>query len=332
MTIPRTMRALQLESFDGPNGLHLREVPIPTPVAGQVLVKLHAAAVNPSDLMFMRNDYGIQRTLPTTPGFEGCGTVVASGAGLGLLWRGRRVALATQAYGGTWSEYTIASATNVFPLKQHISDAQGAMLMVNPLTAWALIDEARRMRQRAIVLNAANSALGRMLIRSATIRRLATIAIVRSSAQVQALRDLGATEVLVSTQEDFSTQLTHACNRYGAGIGFDAVAGDLTGVMLKAMPARARVLVYGALSSASVAVDVSTLLFGTKVVEGFWLTQWIQRRGMVQVIRAMRDIQNELYPAMTSAVTATYSLETAVAGIRAYEEQMGTGKIVMQFA
>jgi NADPH:quinone reductase-like Zn-dependent oxidoreductase len=68
MTIPRTMRALQLESFDGPNGLHLREVPIPTPGAGQVLVKLHAAAVNPSDLMFMRNDYGIQRTLPTTPG------------------------------------------------------------------------------------------------------------------------------------------------------------------------------------------------------------------------------------------------------------------------
>jgi hypothetical protein len=76
---------------------------------------------------------------------------------------------------------------------------------------------------------------------------------------------------------------------------------------------------------------VSTLLFGTKVVEGFWLTEWIHRRGMVQVIRAMRDIQNTLYPATTTEVTATYPLETAVAGIRAYEEQMGTGKIVLQF-
>jgi NADPH2:quinone reductase len=331
MPIPLTMRALQLESFDGPDGLHIREVPTPTPGAGQVLVKMHTAAVNPSDLMFMRNRYGIQRTLPTTLGFEGCGTVVATGSGLGVLWLGRRVALATQAYGGTWSEYTIASATNVFPLKHHISDAQGAMLMVNPLTAWALIDEARRMRQRAIVLNAANSALGRMLIRIATLRGLASIAIVRNAAYVRELRNLGATEVLVSSDPDFCSHLAHACTHYQARIGFDAVAGELTGVMLKAMPARARVLVYGALSSASVDVDVSTLLFGTKVVEGFWLTEWIHRRGMVQVIRAMRDIQNALYPAMTTKVTATYPLETAVAGIRAYEEQMGTGKIVLQF-
>jgi len=331
MPIPLTMRALQLESFDGPDGLHIREVPTPTPGAGQVLVKMHTAAVNPSDLMFMRNRYGIQRTLPTTLGFEGCGTVVATGSGLGVLWLGRRVALATQAYGGTWSEYTITSATNVFPLKHHISDAQGAMLMVNPLTAWALIDEARRMRQRAIVLNAANSALGRMLIRIATLRGLASIAIVRNAAYVRELRNLGATEVLVSSDPDFFSHLAHACTHYQAGIGFDAVAGELTGVMLKAMPARARVLVYGALSSASVDVDVSTLLFGTKVVEGFWLTEWIHRRGMVQVIRAMRDIQNALYPAMTTKVTATYPLETAVAGIRAYEEQMGTGKIVLQF-
>ena len=83
--------------------------------------------------------------------------------------------------------------------------------------------------------------------------------------------------------------------------------------------------------SSDLQVDVGTLLFGNKVVEGFWLTEWIRRRGMVQVIRAMRDIQTALYPAITTEVTATYSLETAVAGIRAYEEQLGTGKIVLQF-
>jgi NADPH:quinone reductase-like Zn-dependent oxidoreductase len=187
------------------------------------------------------------------------------------------------------------------------------------------------MRQRAIVLNAANSALGRMLIRIAALRGLASIAIVRNAAYVNELRNLGATEVLVSSDLDFVPQLAHTCNYYGAGIGFDAIAGESTAVMLNAMPAHARVLVYGALSSASVSVNVGTLLFGTKVVEGFWLTEWINRRGMVQVLRAMRDIQNALYPAMTTAVTATYPLETAVAGIRAYEEQMGTGKIVLQF-
>ncbi len=330
MTIPSTMRALQLESFDGPEGLHVREIATPSPRAGQVLIKMHTAAVNPSDLMFLRGRYGVRREPPTTPGFEGCGTVVAAGAGLGALWVGRRVALATQGNFGTWAEYTVASATTVFPLRRQISDEQGAMLLVNPITAWALIDEALRARQTAIVLNAANSALGRMLIRTAARRGLASIAIVRNANYVAELRGLGATEVFVSTDDDFATQLAQACTRHRAGIGFDAVAGDLTGVMLKAMPAGARILVYGALSLSPVQVDVGTLLFGNKVVEGFWLTEWIRRRGMVQVIRAMRDIQTTLYPAMTTEVTATYTLDTAAAGIRAYQNQMGAGKIVLQ--
>jgi hypothetical protein len=75
---------------------------------------------------------------------------------------------------------------------------------------------------------------------------------------------------------------------------------------------------------------VGTLLFGNKVVEGFWLTEWIRRRGMLQVIRAMRDIQTSLYAAMTTTVTATYTLDTAAAGIRAYQDHMGAGKIIVQ--
>lgn len=329
MSIPTMMRALQLESFDGPEGLHVREIATPVPRAGQVLIKMHAAAVNPSDLMFLRGRYGVRREPPTIPGFEGCGTVVAAGAGFGRVLVGRRVALASQGSFGTWAEYTIASATQVFPLRSAISDAQGAMLLVNPLTAWALIDEAVRTRHRAVVLNAANSALGRMVIRTAALRGLASIAIVRNAAYVDVLRGLGATAVLVSSAPDFATQLADACTRYHAGIGFDAVAGELTGVMLKAMPAGARVLVYGALSLAPVQVDVGTLLFGNKIVEGFWLSEWIKRRGMLTVVRAMRDIQGSLYPAMTTEVLAQYPLDTAAAGIRAYQDAMGTGKIVL---
>ena len=109
--IPKTMRALHLESFDGPEGLHVREVPTPTPRAGQVLVKIRTAAVNPSDLMFLRGRYGVRREPPTIPGFEGCGDVVAAGSGLGALLVGRRVAVATQGSFGTWAEYTVAEAT-----------------------------------------------------------------------------------------------------------------------------------------------------------------------------------------------------------------------------
>ncbi len=328
--IPSTMRTLQLESFDGPEGLFVRELATPQPRAGQVLVKMHTAAVNPSDLMFLRGRYGVRREPPTTPGFEGCGTVVAAGPGLGTLWVGRRVALATQGNFGTWAEYTIASAVQVFPLRKSISDEQGAMMLVNPLTAWALIDRAVRDRQRGILLNAANSALGRMMIRTANARGLTSVAIVRQASQVDALKAIGANAVVVSSADDFADQLADACRTHQAGIGFDAVAGTMTGAMLKALPGGARVLVYGALSLEPVQVDVGTLLFGNRVVEGFWLTEWIRQYGMTHVVRAMIDIQGSLAHAMTTEVLATYSLDQAAAGIRAYQNNMGAGKIVLR--
>jgi NADPH:quinone reductase-like Zn-dependent oxidoreductase len=291
---------------------------------------MHTAAVNPSDLMFLRGRYGVRREPPTTPGFEGCGTVVAAGPGFGALWVGRRVALATQGNFGTWAEYTIASATQVFPLRQTISDEQGAMMLVNPLTAWALIDRAVRDKHRGVLLNAANSALGRMLIRTAVARGLSSVAIVRQASQVDALKAIGASAVVVSSDAQFAEHLADACQMHRVGIGFDAVAGTMTGAMLKALPGGARVLVYGALSLEPVQVDVGTLLFGNRVVEGFWLTEWIRRYGMTRVVRAMVDIQGSLAQAMTTEVLATYALDQAAAGIRTYQNNMGAGKIVLR--
>lgn len=328
--IPTSMRALQLESFDGPEGLFVREVATPQPRAGQVLIKMHTAAVNPSDLMFLRGRYGVRREPPTTPGFEGCGTVVAAGPGLGKLWVGRRVALASQGNFGTWAEYTIASAVQVFPLRATISDEQGAMMLVNPLTAWALIDRAVRDNHRGVLLNAANSALGRMIIRTAKARGLTSVAIVRHASQVDSLMAIGASAVVVSSADEYADQLADACRTHRAGIGFDAVAGTMTGTMLKALPGGARVLVYGALSLEPVQVDVGTLLFGNRVVEGFWLTEWIRRYGMTRVVRAMIDIQGSLAHAMTTEVLATYALDQAAAGIRTYQNNMGAGKIVLR--
>ncbi len=328
--IPTTMRALQLESFDGPEGLHLREVPTPVARAGQVLVKIRTAAVNPSDLMFLRGRYGVRREPPTIPGFEGCGDVVAAGPGLGRLLVGRRVAVATQGAFGTWGEYTVADVSSCLPLRARISDAQGAMMLVNPLTAWALIDRALRDGAKGVLLNAANSALGRMMIRTARQRGLRVVAIVRSAQHVAALQALGADAVVVSEEAEFTAALKDACAAQRCGIGFDAVAGKQTGQMLAALPRGAHVLTYGALSLEPVQVDVGTLLFGNRVVEGFWLTEWIRRRGMGTVLRAMLDIQTGLADCMSTEVQATYAFADAPAGIRAYQDAMGAGKIILK--
>src|SRR4051812_10526360 len=93
--IPNTMRAVQLTNYDGrPESISFVEnLPVPKPGPGQVLVKVAASPINPSDLAFLGGMYGFKKPLPTVPGFEGSGTVVATGSGtMARFLKGKRVA------------------------------------------------------------------------------------------------------------------------------------------------------------------------------------------------------------------------------------------------
>src|SRR5258708_28099681 len=89
-----TMRAVQLRDYNGkPDSITVAEVPVPRPGPGEVLVRVCASPINPSDLMFLRGMYGFKKSLPSVPGFEGSGTVVEAGSGMmARLLKGRRVA------------------------------------------------------------------------------------------------------------------------------------------------------------------------------------------------------------------------------------------------
>src|SRR3954451_24558042 len=117
--IPETMRAVVLNEYredvtDAIRGLAVLERPVPTPGRGQVLVKIAAAPCNPSDLLLLQGRYGMLKKPPTVPGWEGTGTVVATGGGFLARWlRGKRVACALRRdRDGTWAEYFLADADN----------------------------------------------------------------------------------------------------------------------------------------------------------------------------------------------------------------------------
>jgi NADPH:quinone reductase-like Zn-dependent oxidoreductase len=114
--IPTKMRAVVLvESGANPS---IAEIPVPQPGPGEVLVKMFASPINPSDLAFLAGGYGIKKEFPVVPGFEGSGTVVASGKGiLPKLWLGKKVACAASPkYNGCWAEYMVTSAGSCVPL------------------------------------------------------------------------------------------------------------------------------------------------------------------------------------------------------------------------
>ena len=110
-------------------------------------------------------------------------------------------------------------------------------MLVNPLTAWALMEEARLGRHRAVVQTAAASALGRMVLRLGQKFSIATINVVRRAEQVDLLRKMGAEHVLNSSDPGFDASLADLCHRLGASIGFDAVAGEMSAQSFARSPA-----------------------------------------------------------------------------------------------
>ena len=125
--IPEFMQAILLQGKGKP--LTVGQIPVPRPGRGQVLVRMAAAPINPSDLGFLKGGYGFQKPFPVVPGFEGSGIVVGAGPGvLPRLFVGRRVVCSAQ-QGGSWAEYLVASASQCFPLDRKLSLEQGATLI-----------------------------------------------------------------------------------------------------------------------------------------------------------------------------------------------------------
>lgn len=331
-SIPESMRAVVLSAYDGrPDSLSVEERPVPKPGPGEVLVRLAAAPINPSDLMFMKGQYGLKKTLPAVPGFEASGTVVAAGGLAGRLMVGRRVAFGAAVQGdGTWSEYIRVPMGHCLPLRAHVSDEQGATFFVNPFTAWALMDMARQGRHRAVAQTAAASALGRMLLKLAVRERIPLVNVVRREAQVALLKELGAEHVVDSSEPDFEERLRELFHELGVTLAFDAVSGPLTGQLLRAMPAGGCVTVYGALSEQESTIHPSAFIFERKRVEGFWLADWfLQERFGPKQIRALMGVPALFGREMETPVRKRLELSKAREAVALAAGEMTSGKVLL---
>ncbi len=330
-SLPATMYAVVLHTTTPTMDGWRVEANHPIAALGEkdVLIKIAASPLNPSDLSFIQGMYGVRKPLPVVPGFEASGRVVAVGQALDPdAWIGRRVACFSGANGdGTWAEYMLTSSLNVLPVADHIDDEAAAMLLVNPLTVWALIDIAVRHGAKAVVQTAAASALGHMLRRFGESRGLAVISIVRRAALVDELRAGGAQHVLDSSADDFDQQLRGLCRTLGATVAFDAVGGALTDRVLRGMPNGSRIIVYGGLSSEPVTVGVDQLIFRDKKIEGFWLSTWMpQHRDLVA--QAWHDVQAQ-HELFKTDVRARFGLDQFGNALSTYANAMSGGKILI---
>lgn len=238
-------------SEDNKLTLALQEIDMPQPYADEVVVRIEAAPLNPSDLGVMFSaanmatavqegtdenpvitaDVPAQfmpslktRVGKATPvGNEGAGTVVAAGSSdAAQALMGKTVAVIG---GGTYRQYHCVNVQSCLELKKGTTAKEGASSFVNPLTALAMVETMRAEGHKAIIHAAAASSLGQMLNRICMADGIDLINIVRRDEQETLLRDMGAKYVVNSSSDNFIADLTAAIIETGATISFDPIGG-----------------------------------------------------------------------------------------------------------
>ena len=332
------MKAIVFEKFGEPcEVLHVHDVPMPAaPVAGEVRVRMRLSPINPSDLMTVRGAYGRLPSLPATPGFEGVGIVEAVGSGwlakLRGIKPGRRVAV-LNAKGGNWQEFVTLSARHVVPVPDDLPDDQVAAFFINPATALVMTQRVLHVSRGSWLLQtAAGSALGRMVIRLGKHFGFRTINIVRRKELAGELKQIGADEVLSSSDDKIVDRVHEITGGAMVPYALDCVGGPGVINVINALAPQGRLLVYGTLSSEPVSLDTRTLMSGQRAIEGFWLSEWVKQQGVLGMLGLFRQITALMRAGvLTTPVAATYTLDQLPQAIERVEQAARGGKILLRF-
>lgn len=372
--LPATNRTMLTEvKPEGVLELYLADLPMPTPKDHEVVVKVQATPINPSDLGLMvgaadvtsaraieRDGLpGLAMNVPEAGmrfmagrigqalpiGNEGCGVVVAAGAAPeAQALMGKTVALIG---GEIYAQYRCLAAQMCMPLPDGTAPEDGASCFVNPLTSLGFVETMKLEGYKAIVHAAAASNLGQMLVKICKADGIPLINIVRSQAQVDLLKGIGAEIVLNSNDEDFVEKLTAAIAETEAFLGFDPIGGGkLSGQILSAMEAAAvrrmstysrygsdqmkQVYIYGALD---VGPTILNRNFGlTWSLSGWLLTPFMAKAGPEIVGRMRARVAAELTTTFKSHYSHEVSLEQAVdvATMQAYNAKKTGEKYLIQ--
>lgn len=324
------MEAIVLSSYGQPATLQIANRSVGEPGPGEVLVQVMASPINPSDQIFMRGANPNARPLPSVPGFEGSGIVIRSGGGtLADSLVGKRTAFrARPDKDGAWAEFAVTDAERCIPLLSSVSFIAGAMLLVNPLTAWTLVNSAQKTGHKCAIQNAAASALGRMVVKFASERGLEMINIVRKKEHEELLKGLGAKFVLNSEDVGFDDALRKSTHDRNATLAFDAIAGGAANQLLAAMPHGAELWSYGGLSEQPLKIDPMILIYEQKSLRGFWGPPTFYKLSGKEFEAASREIQERLDTTFRTTVQKTFPLTDFAEALSTYEHNMTQGKVV----
>src|ERR1700732_4486735 len=228
-----TMKAVLVREFGGLEVLKLEEIPTPKPAAGQVLVRIRAAGVNPYDTYMRAGTYAVKPLLPYTPGSDGAGVVEAIGSGVKKVKPGDRVYTA-QTVTGAYAEYALAFEDQVHPLPQNISFEQGAGIWTPYATAYhALHHFAKPRASETVLVHGASGGVGTAALQLARAMGLTVFGTAGSDKGLELVKREGAHQTFNHSKAGYHEEIMKASGGRGVDIILEMLANVNLGGDLK---------------------------------------------------------------------------------------------------
>jgi NADPH2:quinone reductase len=263
------MKAIQVHRFGGPEVLTLEEIPTPKPGPGEVLVHVRAAGVNPYDTYMRAGTYAVKPPLPYTPGSDAAGTVEAIGPGVTKVKPGDRVYTATTIT-GAYAEYALARESQVYPLPEKISFAQGAGLWVPYGTAYtALHHHAHARPGETLLVHGASGGVGTAAVQFARAEGLTVIGTAGTQRGLELVKKEGGHHVFDHTKAGYAEEIQKLTAGKGVNVVLEMLANVNLATDLKLLAQYGRVVVIG--NRGEITINPRELMLRRAMVRGFTL-------------------------------------------------------------
>ncbi|WP_299723734.1 NADPH:quinone oxidoreductase family protein [uncultured Tateyamaria sp.] len=318
------MRAMQLTTLGQP--LELRDVAVPDPAAGEVLVRIHTCGLNFGDTLIVKGTYQEKPPLPATVGMEMCGTIEALGAGVTHLAVGQRVA-AYSGFGGL-AEYAALPANICVPIPDGMPATDAAAFLIAYGTSHVGLDYKAHLKpgERLLVLGASGG-VGLTAVELGKLMGAEVIAVARGADKLEVARKAGADHLLDSETCDLRADVKALG---GADVVYDPVGGDLFNAALRACNPEARLLPLGFASGTVPQIPANILLVKNLTVIGYYWGGYmrVNPKVLTDSFAVLFDwyAQGRLKP----HVSHVLPLAEANEGLELLRSRKATGKVVIE--
>jgi NADPH:quinone reductase len=263
------MKAILVHEFGGPEVLKFEEISTPKPAAGQVLVRIHAAGVNPYDTYMRAGTYAVKPPLPYTPGSDGAGVVEAIGDGVKKVKVGDRVYTA-KTVTGAYAQYALALEEQVHSLPEKISFGQGAGVWVPYGTAYhALHHSAEAKASETVLVHGASGGVGSAAVQMARAMGLTVFGTAGTQKGVDLVKREGAHQVFDHSKAGYQEEIMKATGGRGVNVVLEMLANVNLSADLKLLATNGRVIIIG--NRGEITINPRDLMMRRASAKGFTL-------------------------------------------------------------